>query len=128
MKVCAISRDGLYLRLGESQEQSRWYAITKRVLDVSKTLKRGDTVDIKFEQREDGKFYLTELTKTGSAPAEEKKYYGKSPEEQNTIRRQAIGHMASRALIALQGQVDINNITNVAETLYKKFQELVESK
>lgn len=51
--------------------------------------------------------------------------YNKSPEVQDSIKRQAIGHMTSRSLIALQGQVDPNNITGLMEVLYKKYQELV---
>ena len=51
--------------------------------------------------------------------------YGKTPEVQESIKRQAIGHMTSRSLIALQGHVDINNIQEVAASLYKKYQELV---
>jgi len=50
----------------------------------------------------------------------------KEAKKQATIRRQAIGHMTSRALISLQGIVDVNNITSIAETLYKKFRTLVE--
>ena len=51
--------------------------------------------------------------------------YGKSPAEQDSIKRQAIMHAVSRALIALQGQVSPDNIEEVAAKLYKKFQELV---
>ena len=54
-----------------------------------------------------------------------KKSYGKSPEVQESIKRQAIGHMTSRSLIALQGHIDPNNIATIAETLYKKYQDLV---
>ena len=51
--------------------------------------------------------------------------YGKTPEVQESIKRQAIMHATSRALIALQGHLDPNNIEAVAESLYKKFQGLV---
>ena len=54
-----------------------------------------------------------------------KKGYGKSPEVQESIKRQAIGHMTSRTLIALQGHVNPNNIQEIAASLYKKYQELV---
>jgi hypothetical protein len=40
-------------------------------------------------------------------------------------KRIEIGHMVSRSLIALQGQVDMNNINGIVETLYAKYQELV---
>jgi ferredoxin len=51
-----------------------------------------------------------------------------SPEEktkQDSIKRQAIGHMTSRTLIALQGHVDPNNVNAIAESIYKKYIELV---
>lgn len=46
--------------------------------------------------------------------------------KQESIKRQAIGHMASRSLISLQGHITPNNIEEIATRLYKKFQELVE--
>jgi len=51
--------------------------------------------------------------------------YTKSPEVQQSIKRQAIGHMTSRSLIALTGQVDVNNIEEIAESLYKLYVKLV---
>ncbi len=159
MKVCAVSGDKKYLRLGETFDNSRWYVITDKVKEVASTVSAGDTVEVKAEQKDNGKLYLSEIKKTGSAPASSTstskhacEKCGKplkddsyptcytcsmkernSPEnldkeakKQATIRRQAIGHMTSRALIALQGIVDINNITSIAETLYKKFRSLVE--
>ena len=51
--------------------------------------------------------------------------YGKTPEVQESIKRQAIGHMTSRTLISLQGHVDPNNVEAIAERLYKKYQDLV---
>lgn len=42
-----------------------------------------------------------------------------------SIKRQAIMHAVSRALISLQGHIDPNNIGDIAEQLYKKFQQLV---
>lgn len=61
-------------------------------------------------------------TDTGKATT---KTYGKSPEEQDSIKRQAIGNMASRSLIALQGQVTVENIGEVTRAQYALFQELV---
>jgi len=51
--------------------------------------------------------------------------YGKSPVEQDSIKRQAIGKMTAQSLIAMQGQVDPNNIVGLIETLYAKYRELV---
>jgi len=159
MKVCAISGDRKYLRLGATFDNSRWYTVTDKVKEIVATISRGDEVEVKAQQKDDGKLYLTEIKKTASAPVsststskhacekcgkllKDDSYptcYNCSMKEKNspenldkeakkqaTIRRQAIGHMTSRALISLQGIVDVNNITSIAETLYKKFRTLVE--
>jgi hypothetical protein len=49
----------------------------------------------------------------------------KSPDVQNSIKRQAIGHMVSRTIIGLQGQVSVEEVDEVARKLYKLYQELV---
>ena len=51
--------------------------------------------------------------------------YGKTPEVQESIKRQAIGHMTSRTMIALQGHVDPNNLPDIVRSVYKLYQELV---
>jgi len=51
--------------------------------------------------------------------------YIKSPEVQESIKRQAIGHMTSRSLISLQGHIDVNNIQEIAESIYKMYVKLV---
>jgi hypothetical protein len=48
-----------------------------------------------------------------------------SPEVQESIKKQAIGHMTSRSLLCLQGQTDINNITEYITTIYKHYEKLV---
>ncbi len=53
------------------------------------------------------------------------KTWGKTPEEQNSIKQQAIGHMVSRTLIGLSGHLDLNNIEEVIEKLYAKYKEVV---
>ena len=49
----------------------------------------------------------------------------KSPELQNSIKRQAIGHMTSRTMIGLQGIVHPDNVEELMEKVYKKYVELV---
>ncbi len=51
-----------------------------------------------------------------------------SPEgqsKQKSIKRQAIGNMTSRTLIALQGQISVDEVDSVARKIYKLYQELV---
>lgn len=45
--------------------------------------------------------------------------------EHASIKAQAIGHMASRALISMQGTVSEENVFEISERLYKHFSELV---
>lgn len=51
--------------------------------------------------------------------------HAKPLSEQHTIKAQAIGHMTSRALISLQGQVNTENIYDLIDTIYNKFTEKV---
>jgi len=126
MKVFAFSGDGKYIKIGETNETAQWYAITSAVKNFIKNISKGDEVEVRATKNSVGKLELQFINVTkkasdsGFAPR-----YGKTPEEQESIKRQAIGHMVSRSLIALQGQVDVNNIQKVAEELYKKYQELV---
>jgi len=49
----------------------------------------------------------------------------KSPEVQNSIKRQAIGHMTSRTLIGMQGIVTPDNVIELIDKLYAKYVEIV---
>jgi hypothetical protein len=52
-----------------------------------------------------------------------------SPEEkekQEVSKRQTVAHAVSRALIALQGQVDVNNINSIIDSLATKFKQIVD--
>lgn len=54
--------------------------------------------------------------------------YAKTPEEQEAIARQNANHATSRALIALQGQVDVNSIFEIAKRLHEMFLSLARGK
>jgi len=51
-----------------------------------------------------------------------------SPEKAETIARQNANHATSRALIALQGQIDVNNIFDISEKLHEMFLRLAQGK
>ncbi len=53
------------------------------------------------------------------------KTYGKSAEEQDSIKRQATLHAMSRALICLQNQVLVEDICAVSTKIYAHFWDLV---
>jgi VCBS repeat-containing protein len=124
--------------LGETatEEKGTWYYMTEKTKPYLTKMKKGDEVTIEHSD-EDGKRTIT-FVKTGTgnkavvgtkAPAPKEgssgKFYGKSPEEQESIKRQAIGHMVSRTIIGLQGSVDANNVLSIIDTLYKKYVEVV---
>jgi len=137
MKIVAFgkkNRNNVLLNNGKTED---WYFVSDRAKFDVNTLSVGQDIDVVFEESEKpGKYgqkgkFITSITTTGTSPTPviEKKpfvpYSGKSQEEQNSIKRQAIGHMVSRTIIGLQGSVDINNVTSVIDTLYKKYVEVV---
>lgn len=128
MQICAISGDKKFLKIGEDFNSARWYGIPDALVTTTAALAKGDIVVLTHKQGADGKLVLETIKKTGAvAPKTDapQKTYGKSPEEQDSIKRQAIGHMTSRTLIALQGQVDVGTIESLMEKIYKKYQSLV---
>ena len=122
--------------LNDGKEDVWFYISDRAKIDIT-TLQKDDEVDIEFTEGTKGGKFISVLTVKNGTPvtakpsttSSEKKpfvpYSGKSPEEQNSIKRQAIGHMVSRTIIGLQGTVDINNVTAVIDTLYKKYVEVV---
>ena len=124
MKICAISEDKKFLKIGADFDSARWFGFPDSLAATISTIIRGDIVEITHSQQTNGKLILDSIKKTGSAVASQKTY-GKTPEEQDSIKRQAIGHMTSRTLIALQGQVNPDNIEDIMVRLYKKYQILV---
>ena len=146
MRVITISRDGNFYKIGANEGQARWYGVGDQVKKFIGTIQKNDDVNIKYQAGADGKPVLTYIKKSsenGGAPIETSvemkispadtytkptsSYSGgyKDPAVQESIKRQAIGHMTSRTLIALQAQLDVANVTGVMETIYAKYQELV---
>jgi hypothetical protein len=117
-----------------------WYYVAAQIVPQLRELKKGEDVEIECFDGNRGKVITLFKTKegvigsketahsAGSAytPKEKTTYsYGKSAEEQNSIKRQAIMHAVSRTIIGLQGSVDINNVCSVASTLYEHYTKLV---
>ncbi len=145
MKIWNISKNNKMYFIGDvekkedvkgDQKEARWYLITAKIADEAKKFKVGDDVDIK-SSLQGSSFYLNFIGKIGTGPktetppgggassassGKEKKYWGKSPEERNDIKRQAIAHATSRVL---QGAVTPDNVIELIEKVYKKFVELV---
>lgn len=96
----------------------------------------GDDVEFEYEMK-DGKPSITsKVTKAGgssssskssSSEKKETKSYSQptgnkwnDPAVQESIKRQAVAHATTRALLSLQGHLNPNNIGEVFDTLYDK--------
>lgn len=138
MKIFNISKNGKMYLIGEKEEETKWYLVTAKVAEEAKKYKIGDEVDIQ-SNLQGSSYYLNFIGKPGSIAkpsttetherkdttqtgTSEKKYWGKSVEERNDIKRQAIAHATSRVL---QGIVTPENVIELMEKVYHKFEELV---
>ena len=138
LKIFAVGKGGAFLKLGKNFGDAEWYA-TEKVTKDSKELDKGHTVDVESELQGKARF-LTSIKKVVAdevatnypkdvvaKPSLEKPVYLAGRNSENTselIRRQSIGNMASRAIIALKGVVTEDNICDIVEKLYTKFDEL----
>ena len=132
MKLIQVTDD--MIMIGESENNGTWYKIADHVKAFVPKIPIGSVVEIK-SVNENGQEVLNFIKVAGTSPKKKawnpggSKYpqkkafnpYDKSPDVQESILHQAVGHMTSRALIALQGQVDINSIHEIASKLYDTF-------
>lgn len=132
-KIIARSNNGsgnmLKIEDKTSSKGYVWYFMTQPVVDFVNGTKIVPNDEIEFTSEEiKGEDTITRVTKIGGSSSgtgsSAGKFYEKSPEVQESIKRQAIGHMVSRTIKGLQG-VDLNNINTVIDSLYKKYQEVV---
>ena len=110
------------LKIGEDEKTAKWYFLTDAVRDyVSKNIKRGDNVDIRYDTN-DGKYTITYISKNGGAtqPKTTAKS-SKSKEERDEITKMSVLRAVCSAIVTLQGQVDINTLGDVIEELYDRF-------
>jgi hypothetical protein len=136
-KVLAIGKGGKVFKVGSSEADAKWY-VTDEVAEYAKTVKKGDEIELK-SRAEGRNNILTFLKIVGSAPSTvsgtssgnasgytKKAWtpYEKPQDVQDSIRRQAVGHMTSRTLVGLQGQFDINNVCEIIDVLYAKYLDL----
>lgn len=137
MKVLAIGKGGKFFKVGTSEADAKWY-VTDEVAEYAKTVKKGDEIELK--SRVEGRNNILTFIKivssspstggtatTGATGYTKKPWtpYEKPQDVQDSIKRQAVLHATSRALIGLQGQFDVNNITEISEMIYRHFLSLV---
>ena len=133
-KVIAITKKNDYYRIGDDFNCSAWYK-TKNVKDVE--VHQGDLVEIEFE-KEGKENILTSIKVVGkseatstsvSSSASSKSftpYRSKSPEESESIRKQAVGKMVAETIKGFDGLnvTTVEMATSIIKTLFKTYDDL----
>lgn len=154
MKILGFSPNGQMVKIGDDAKTAKWFKISEKVKETVTKIPVGEIVHIKSELIAGSHTLVSVAAGVGSSlpaaeekkPAEtkneekkappvasESKSSGKSekdnPDERGeSIRRQAVGHMTSRTLIAMQGQVNEANVFGLIEKLYNLYDRLVSNK
>jgi len=127
----------------EIEGKEVWATCSSAVKEFArKNFNEGDMIDFTYEKK-NGKYNITsKVTKVGggssnpqtTSPADPPTNYtsyskpnkaDRGSDVNASIKRQAIGHMTSRALISMQGFIDPNNVKEITRKLYALYQELV---
>lgn len=134
MKVFAISKDGMFYKIGDDPKLAEWFSKTPAVESFLSGIQKGDSVDIKSEKK-NGRNILSYITKTASGSVVVAPDKGtstgtgykpsgysshKSPEESEKIKRLSILSSVCTAVTALTGQLDQNSLVECINTLYDK--------
>lgn len=138
LKLLAFSKNGGMLKFEDSKNPKgySWFFLAPNVQKFAKTLKVGDVIHFKYEERngEDtiifignpsGAVKVTTQVGGGSSFKEQRTTYGKSPEEQENIKRMSLIKTAGDAVATcLQGQLDVKvlgqAICELYDVLYNK--------
>lgn len=127
----------------EIEGKEVWATCSPAVKEFARNnFNEGDLIEFTYEQK-NGKYNITsKVTKVGGSstppPSANRSSTNnsssytpppnktdKGTDVNNSIKRQAIGHMTSRTLISMQGLVDPNNIEEITRKIYALYQELV---
>jgi hypothetical protein len=125
MKVLARSKQGNMLKIEDATRPKgyQWYFLDPTILKFAESINNGDDIEIKSEDKA-GQLTITYVTKTGTAAVTStpstKPTYGKSPQEQESIKRMSIMKTAADAYSrAMQGQIgDLNVLSSSIISLY----------
>lgn len=132
-------KDGKFVKIGEVNETADWYKITDAIGSFIDTIKRGDSVDFKFEKSSDGRNILTFIKKVGSSNPVDLVSKTSSTYTPNTnlidaadsIRRQVAVKAVATTLVSMQGTIDPNNMAlleDVIDRLFNKYYNLINGK
>lgn len=135
MKIFAISQNGEMYQIGDSSETAKWHTLDRKVEEIAKQFKVHDEISASTERR-GGSYCITYMGKPGATPQKsaseptETTYTGKDRIDKGkdintSIKKQAIAHATSRTIICLDGKLTTDNVLEVMEKIYKKYEELV---
>lgn len=143
MKLIRLSKTKEWALIGEDAASAKWYTIEESVRKFVESLAPESEVSIKYEQKGQ-KRHLTYMTAGGTSngagpmppvvttprPAVASasgagKSYSKSPEEQDTIKKQAIMHASSRLMINRAANLPADEVETEIRRWYKLYSELV---
>jgi len=119
-----------------------WYKCDKNVRDFAKkNFSEGDDIEFEFDVDGDDKVIEGYVKKVGGSdspatskasssskssyksPNESGKYKA-DPEKSEGIRRQCCAKSTAQTLVAMQGHVDPNNVFDLMDEIYNKYDEL----
>lgn len=131
-KILGRSKNGIMLRMEDpNNPKGTWYFMTEQVQKFATPTNFPDGTDVEFKSEEiKGEDTITFISKKGSTPPNsgsgsgsssyEKKSYGKSPEEQNSILKQACMKASCDAIKTMTGIADVKTLGDMIETLYDR--------
>lgn len=123
LKLFVKGPENKMIKVGTDTKSAKWYYVDDKLKGYLDKIEEGDEVTIRSE-RKNGKYYLTFLAKGRVDPPkkkDEKKVWGKTPEEQDSIKRQAIGKMTSETMIALADHLTLDNVEETIDKVYDKY-------
>jgi hypothetical protein len=139
MKIIKRSPNGLMVAIGEDERSSKWYHVGK-FQEKAKSIPDGGVVTYDANAIS-GNYHLTfleagvvvlpksdvEKPKDSLTPAPASHQDPPPPRkfDSETSVKQTCAHATGRTLIALQGQLNENNIEAAIEKIYKKFYTLL---
>lgn len=134
LEVKAFGTKGFMICIGPKGAKSgEWYFMGEAIKkQIDGNIVKGDLVTIKSEKKND-KFILLFINKAGAgatssvAAKPSTGYVPRTPADNESIKRQAMGHMTSRILAGMctSGMIPYENVEAEMEKIYKKFQTLV---
>lgn len=138
--ITKIAKEKPFIQLkGGNLDKETWFAVTDRVKGFLTGFSIGQEIDPSFTDGDDGKKVITFIPgakkKEGGAKppykygssGTKKSYSSKTPEEQESIKRQAV-LKATATMVSGIKELTKDNVSEIASFLYKEMYDLVSEK